>query len=324
MLPPNPSEQENPEVDDWMQLHGCWSASKVSPQCLRPEYVKYEDPDGQVHKIIAVPCERYIGNEDARGGYGSWYLSAMGGIYDEMVDNGNFDPKHPPFFILHSDGDNFGGGSEGYYGSNTAGLVAWLEQDDRFELTTVKDYLDRFPPDPEEAIHIEPGAWSGANNGDPQFMKWFTDYMEEYSPDLNSWSVLTYFQNVVHSIEDAWPNSDLRGFLERLLLLAETSCYWYYTGDDKWDYQVTNACNHGLDSIGGALSNLASCDCTAPTIFPPWVTPENPGGQAWPFEDGHLTPADRVGVVHTFIGDVSGVAKVTLVPEPVPQNRSSQ
>ncbi|HSO42633.1 MAG TPA: hypothetical protein VLR47_07320, partial [Rhodospirillales bacterium] len=199
MLPPNPAEQVNPPARDWLQLHNIWAGSKISPSLLRPEYVAYEDVDGSVHKIICVPAERYIGNEDARGGFGALqYPSVLGQVYDKITADGSFDPKHPPFFLLHSDGDNHGGGADSYYHNNTAGLVRWLEEDPRFELTTVLDYLERFPPDPAQTVHIEPGSWSGADNGDPQFMKWFSRYNEPYSPDLNSWAVLTAFQNMVH------------------------------------------------------------------------------------------------------------------------------
>ena len=76
--------------------------------------------------------------------------------------SGSFDPKHPPFFVLHSDGDNHGGGADSYYHNNTSQLVQWLGEDSRFELTSIEDYMERFPPDPAEAIHIEPGSWSGA------------------------------------------------------------------------------------------------------------------------------------------------------------------
>jgi len=201
MLPPNPAEQVNHPEDDWLQLHNIWAGSKISPNLLRPEYVQYEDPDGAVHKIVAVPAERYIGNEDARGGFGALqYPDVLGQVYDQIVATGSFDPKHPPFFLLHSDGDNHGGGADSYYHHNTGALVEWLKGDERFELTSIGDYLERFPPDPAQAVHIEPGSWAGADNGDPQFMKWFSRYNEPYSPDLNSWAVLTAFQNVVHSL----------------------------------------------------------------------------------------------------------------------------
>lgn len=312
MLPPNPAEQTNPAVDDWLQLHNIWAGSKISPGLLKPEYVGYEDADGTLHKMICVPAERYIGNEDARGGFGALqYPSVLGQVYDRIVSDGSFDPKHPPFFLLHSDGDNHGGGADSYYHHNTAGLVRWLQEDPRFELTTVLDYLERFPPDPAKVVHIEPGSWSGADNGDPQFMKWFSRYNEPYSPDLNSWAVLTAFQNMVHSLEDAEPQHPALTDVIRLMLTAETSCYWYWTGQHVWDQQVTNAANVGYGLIRDAVAAIARSDQTPPTIFAPWVVPENPGGQTW--GQGCLREAPRQGVVHTFVADISGLKRVEVV-----------
>jgi Glycosyl hydrolase family 57 len=314
MLPPNRAEQANPPADDWLQLHNIWAGSKISPSLLRPEYVEYVDPEGKSHKIIAVPAERYIGNEDARGGFGALqYGSVLGQVYDQIVATGSFDPKHPPFFLLHSDGDNHGGGADSYYHHNTGRLIEWLKQDPRFEFSTIRDYLSRFPPDESRAVHIEPGSWSGADNGDPQFMKWFSRYDQPYSPDLNSWAVLTAFQNIVHSLEDAEPDHPMLPEAVRLMLTAETSCYWYWTGQTIWDQQVTNAANLGYGQLKQSMQGLVETgrDCTPPTIFAPWVTPENPGGKKW--GQGCLLDAPREGVVHTFISDISGVTRATLV-----------
>ena len=320
MLPPNAAEQVNPAMDDWLQLHNIWAGSKISPGTLRPQYVAYEDGEGVVHKIIAVPAERYIGNEDARGGFGALqYPDVLGQVYDRIVATGSFDPKHPPFFVLHSDGDNHGGGADSYYHHNTGGLVQWLGEDPRFELTGIEDYLERFPPDPAEAIHIEPGSWSGADNGDPQFMKWFSRYNEPYSPDLNSWAVLTAFQNVVHALEDHTPQHPALPEAVRLMLTAETSCYWYWTGQHQWDQQVTNAANKGYAMVRDAIEAIAGGgtrgskgrDRTPPTIFAPWVIPENPGGKTW--GQNCLKDAPREGMVHTFVSDISGLVRVTLV-----------
>ena len=314
MLPPNRAEQVNPAVDDWLQLRNIWAGSPISPRLLRPEYVQYEDPDGQLHRIIAVPAERYIGNEDARGGFGALqYPDVLGQVYHRIVDTGSFDPQHPPFFLLHSDGDNHGGGADSYYNHNTGQLVQWLQGDPRFELTTVNDYLDRFPPDPARAAHIEPGSWSGADNGDPQFMKWFSRYDQPYSPDLNSWAVLTAFQNVVHALEDAYPGKPWLDDAIRLLLTAETSCYWYWTGQTVWDQQVTNAANQGYSQLRNEVDTLlaAGRDHSGPTIFAPWVTPENPGGKRW--GQGCLLDAPREGTVHTFVYDIAGLQRVMLV-----------
>jgi hypothetical protein len=314
MLPPNQAEQENPAVSDWHQLNNVWAGSKISPGLLRPEYIKYEDPDGKIHKIIGVPAERYLGNEDARGGFGALqYPDVLGQVYDKLLSTGGFDPAHPPFFLLHSDGDNYGGGADSYYGSNTGQLVQWLQQDSRFELISVQDYLQMFPPDPANAVHVEPGSWSGADNGDPQFRKWFSRYEESYSPDLNSWAVLTALQNAVHSLEDTGRGGEALGEATRLLLMAETSCYWYWTGQDIWDAQVTNAANKALSLCGGEVDSLVSSgqDRTGPTIFPPWVTPENPGGKTW--GNNCLRDAPREATLHTFIHDISGVKQASLI-----------
>lgn len=314
LLPPNAAEQTNPAVNDWLQLHNIWAGSKIAPSLLRPEYVAYEDPEGTQHKIIAVPAERYIGNEDARGGFGALqYADVLGQVYEQIAHTGSFDAKHPPFFLLHSDGDNHGGGADSYYGHNTGKLLHWLKQDPRFELSGIEDYLQRFPPDPAHTVHLEPGSWSGADNGDPQFMKWFSRYDQSYSPDLNSWAVLTAFQNLVHTLEDRFPEHTSLPTVLRLLLTAETSCYWYWTGQTIWDSQVTEAANRGWQELRAVLSELQTArhDPTPPTIFAPWVTPENPGGKCW--GQGCLQQAAKEATLHSFIHDISGLKSVTLV-----------
>jgi len=314
MLPPNPADQRNPRANDWLQLHNIWAGSRIAPSLLRPEYVRYEDPEGQIYKIIAVPAERYIGNEDARGGFGALqYPDVLGQAYDQIMSTGTYDPEHPPFFVLHSDGDNHGGGAESYYKHNTGAMVDWIRRDPRFDLITIQDYLTLFPPDPDRAVHIESGSWSGADNGDPQFMKWFSRYHEPYSPDLNSWAVLTALHNAVHTLEDAAADPVSLGEASRLMLTAETSCYWYWTGQTEWDAQVTNAANTAYALVKGDLDRLVSTgkDKTGPAIFPPWVIPENPGGKKW--GQGCLEDAPRKGIVHSFVHDVSGLGRVTLV-----------
>ncbi len=312
MLPPNLAEQENPPATDWMQLQNVWAASPISPSLLRPSWIRYEDADGHEFRIIGIPAERYLGNEDARGGFGALqYPSVLGQLYDKIVNHQLFDPLHPPFFLLHSDGDNYGGGADSYYRHNTEKLVEWLSTDPRFELTTIRDYLDRFPPSSSDVIHIEPGAWSGADNGDPQFSKWFSRVEDDYSPDINSWSVLTILQNAVHSIEDLDPSSPQLGAAIRLLQTAETSCYWYWTGQDIWDSQVTAAANKVYALLESELAHAARQDRTGPTIFPAWVLPANPGGQRWSQQG--LAQAPRDGVLYTLVGDISQVKSVEVI-----------
>lgn len=314
LLPPNLADQINPPSNDWIQLSNVWTGSKISPSLLKPEFIRYEDIDGTTYKIIGIPAERYIGNEDGRGGFGALqYEDVFSQVLNSITKSKSFDPHHPPFFVLHSDGDNHGGGADSYYHHNTERLAAWIKTDPRFELITIEDYLDMFPPDPLNTVHIESGAWSGADNGDPQFRKWFSNYDQPYSPDLNSWAVLTALQNCIYSLEDsATSNSDIEKAI-RLLLTSETSCYWYWTGQDIWDRQVTEASNLAFQYIKNDIDRLviSSKDYTGPTIFPPWITPENPGGLTW--GQGSLKKADKKATIHTFIYDISGINRAELI-----------
>ena len=108
------------------------------------------------------------------------------------------------------------------------------------------------------------------------------------------------------------PGSGNLSLINRLMLTAETSCYWYWTGQDIWDQQVTNAANDAYGKAKGELDAILAGgkDRTGPTIFAPWVTPENPGGKKW--GQGCLEDAPKEGVVHTFIYDISGLKRVAL------------
>ncbi len=320
MLPPNQADQENPAANDWLTLNNIWAPSKISPQLLKPCMLRYTDHAGHSSEIIGVPAERYLGNEDARGGYGALqYESVMGQIYNKIQPT--FDPKHPPFFVLHSDGDNYGGGADSYYTCNTGGLVNMCQTDARFQLITIKDYLHKFPVDPNNIVHVEAGSWAGADNGDPQFTKWFSWAEKDYSPDLNSWAVLTAFQNIVHSFEDSKLEQHLLESLQRLLYTAETSCYWYWTGQDIWDAQVTNAANKAIAIVGSNIDKLVKQDKTGPTIFMPWVRPANPGGQDW--GQNGLTEAVKEATFRTFVYDITGVKQVLLHYYSELQNKST-
>ncbi len=319
LYPPNPADQINPDPATdggaWVQLSNLWAPSRVSaPFGYQPHYAQHVNPDtGGLTRMVVVPAARYEGNEDGRGGYGAF-------LYDQVMDqyiNFNTDPDHPMFVVLHHDGDNFGGGSESYYHHNFQNMVNWVSADPDYEVSTVQDYLERFPPDVADVIHVESGAWAGADNGDPEFKKWLSDPdATGWSPDRNSWAVMTAARNRVHMAETIAPAVSTANILSgvgtntekawRWLLVGQASDYWYWDGSaEPWDSNVTRACNQAV--IHADLVIAGASDTVAPSLFPPQRDPYNPGGFEWA-----STPEPSDFAVWTYAYDVSGLAGVTL------------
>ena len=319
LFAPNPADQINPDPTDaggaWVQLNDLWAPSQVSvPFGYQPHYVQYVDPEsGQVTRMIAIPAARYEGNEDARGGYGAF-------LYDQVMNQyiaHNTDAEHPMFVMLHHDGDNYGGGSESYYHHNFQNMVNWVTGDADYNVSTVDDYLDRFPPAVDDVIHVEDGSWAGADAGDVEFKKWLGDPdAGGWSPDQNSWAVLTAAKNRVFMADDIAPATDMQHVLvgsgsntERAwhyLLVSQASDYWYWDGTEIWDSNVTRGCNQAVTFADAVIAGQS--DQTPPTIFVPQREPYNPGGYEW----GTATePSDFE--VWTFVYDVSGLANVALL-----------
>ncbi|MBI2418632.1 MAG: T9SS type A sorting domain-containing protein [Ignavibacteriales bacterium] len=301
---PNKADQLNPNPNDWVQLNGLWAPTKNSAKWGRqPHWVEYVDPaTGTKTKMIAVPADRYMGNEDGRGGFGALnYENVM-----SQLESYNTDPNHPILIVLHHDGDNYGGGSEGYYGGNFQSFVNWVQANpSRFVCSTVQDYLQMFPPAETDIIHIEEGSWSGADNGDPEFKKWLGDPdAQGYSPDRNSWGVLTAAKNLVFTAEQNDPNNANTQTAWKNLLCGEASDYWYWDGSlgGIWDTHPTRAANLAIQ----AAQLVSGTDNTPPTIFIPQREPYNPGGTEW-----NISQTSNMSV-WSYVFDKSGLQSVTL------------
>ncbi|MDD5581921.1 MAG: T9SS type A sorting domain-containing protein [Candidatus Marinimicrobia bacterium] len=298
---PNPAYQLNPDPGDWIHLNNLWAPTYVSALWSRqPHYVQYIDPEtGEKTKLIAVPADRYLGNEDGRGGFGALdYESVM-----SQLEPYNTDPNHPMLIILAHDGDNYGGGSESYYHNNFDNFISWIQENShRFQFTTIQDYLDQFPPDENDIIEVENGSWSGADNGDPEFKKWLGDPYNGYSPDWNSWAVVTAGQNAIYTADAE--NSESQTIQEawKYLMNAQTSCYWYWDGsqDGRWDSHPTRAINQAYELIAPLLTMEEN---VSPTIFYPQREPFNPGGFEWMHSQTHRD------TIWTFVYDISGLCK---------------
>lgn len=316
---PNRADQINPDPTAnggaWVQLNNLWAPSRVSvPFGYQPHLVQYVNPaTGIATQMVAVPAARYEGNEDGRGGYGAF-------LYDAVMDAYlpyNTDAAHPMFVVLHHDGDNFGGGSEAYYHHNFQNMVNWVTSDPDYDVTTIQDYLDRFPVDSGDLIHVESGSWAGADCGDPEFKKWLGDpNAGGWSADRNSWAVLTAAKNRVFAAEAIAPVSSLHNVLIgagsntekawHFLLAGEASDHWYWDGSpEPWDSNVTRACNQAVAFADLVIAGQP--DTSPPTVFLPQREPYNPGGFEWA-----MTPESSDFEVWTYAYDASGLTGVTL------------
>ena len=317
MLRVNRADQVNPAPTAWVQLNNLWAPSKVgAPESYRPSYVQHVNPHtGQISRIIGVPAARYEGNEDGRGGYGAFLYQAVMDQYRPY----NTDPARPMFVVLHHDGDNYGGGSDSYYHGNFQNMVNWVSATPNYNVSTVQDYLDRFPVPQNAVVHVEPGSWAGADNGDPQFLKWMgKPNSQGWSPDYNSWAVLTAAKNRVFTAEDLQGPANPQNVINNTgshaergwhyLTQAQASDHWYWDGTEIWDSNVTRGSNLAVQQADQALTPSAiASETTPPTVFLPQRSIYNPGA----IEFGTtLQPSDFD--VWTFAYDVSGLQSVTL------------
>lgn len=323
ILRPNPADAQNPDPGNWVQLDNIWAGTKVSaPWGYQPHYVQYVDPwsdpaSPAISKIVAVPAARYEGNENGRGGYGSFKPENVWGAHVGL----NNDASHPMLMVCHSDGDNYGmKNSSAWHDSHNLFLEMCKANAD-FDNTTVQDYLQTFPPSATDVIHVEPGSWSGADNGDPEFKKWNGDPQTDGKcPDRFSWSVLVAAQNRVilaDSLENGYSLNDVEWGIGtdtarawHYYLNGETSCYWYWDTDwgNPWNGNVTRACNQAIAEANKVLARHAGVDALGPSIFPPQRDPYNPGGYEW----NETTPQPSDFQVWTFADDASGLGRVTL------------
>lgn len=305
MVEMNKADQMNPNPNDWVALNGLWAPTQNSARWGRqPHYVQYTDPNtGITQKMIAVPADRYLGNEDGRGGFGALNYDAV----MSQLEPYNTDPNHPILIVLHHDGDNYGAGSSSYYQGNFQAFVSWLQANPtRFKCTTIQDYLDMFPPAQTDIIHVENGAWAGADNGDPEFKKWNADPTNCVSPDRNSWGVITATKNYITMAKQIAPTNPSVIQAEKYLMNAEASDYWYWDGslNGIWDSHPTRACNQAMQLVQSIVAS--GQDATAPTIWTLQREHYNPGEKEWT-----QTKASDF-TVWTFAHDVSGLQSVVL------------
>ena len=164
-------------------------------------------------------------------------------------------------------------------------------------------------------IHVENGSWAGADNGDPEFKKWLGDPdASGWSPDRNSWAVLTAAKNRVFTADDIAPAAEpgqrpdhgtgtpTERAWHYLMAGRGSSDYWYWDGTEVWDSNVTRGSNLAVAQADQVIIHFPAQETTPPTVFLPQRESYNPGGQEW-----GPAPEPSDFEVWTFAYDVSGL-----------------
>lgn len=303
--PPNASDQLNRPQPAYVSVHSQTNTVQaVGGVGLRPHWVEYRDPAtgqavtpaGKPARMLVVPTERSIGYDDSYGDRSP--ISRLGDL--EAL---NTDPAHPLLVVLAHDGDNFGASGSRYY----LETLGWVRQNpDKYVLTTIQDYVDRFPPAPADTIHVEDGSWAGADLGDATFTKWLgppyrgttIDPERGWSSDWDSWAATVAARNWVNTAKALAPAHSATKRAERFAMVGVTSCYWYWDGTHEWDAKPTLAANEAVRAARAAVGREFD-DTVAPSVFPPQRFPYNPSGPS-PF------------TVYTLAYDAGQLASITL------------
>ncbi|MCD4784649.1 MAG: hypothetical protein K8T10_12580 [Candidatus Eremiobacteraeota bacterium] len=305
LKPPNKADKRNPGKHDYETLPNDLAKTHiVSPDALRPHYIKHIDPmTGNEELMVVVPEERSLSSyiQKDRDGH------KLQEIIDKF-DKHNTDPDHPIFVLYATDGDNNGSNSGEFHRNVPVDMATRFPG--KVVFTTIQDYLDLFPPEKPElvsnengvkkysggdVIHVEDGAWWGANLGDPQFSKWIDDPgYKGYSPKNNSWAVLTAAKNEVLTADSLEPAGETKESIGNIvnrkgsetekawhdLLVGQTSCYEYWNPDNILSYSSVKGANMAVENARKVIerNDGKEKDKVGPSIFLPMHSPYNPKG----------------------------------------------
>jgi hypothetical protein len=336
---PNLADQINPAqgAGSYRSLsidRGC-SPTQVMPFGFQLHYGRYVDPDtGTESKIILAPSDQAFGWKDS---YSTWDL----GLIAPVAARNN--PAKPSLVLCAHDGDNAWSGGSSYYNEWVPQMASQATADG-YEPTTIEQFINDFPPDANDVVHVEDGGWVFADGdmGSPSFINW--NWPPSYSsnganvvdPSIgvtdkgDNWRVVIATENRVKTAQQisgitpridqvrdpgsfsTTPNAVELGWHYYLGSLDSGFVYYGCTADECLRSIVaqTNACRN-VDSI---LSNLAS-DTTPPTVFLPQRHPWNPGGQNFGVQYGYKTVTEPNSDfwVWTYAYDVSGITNVSLL-----------
>jgi hypothetical protein len=335
---PNLADQINPAqgADNYRRLsidRGC-SPTQVMPFGFQLHYGRYVDPNtGVESKIILAPSDQAFGWKDS---YSTWDL----GLIAPVAARNN--PAKPSLVFCAHDGDNAWSGGSSYY-NEWVGQMAHDATVDGYEPTTIEQFINDFPPDTGDVVHVEDGGWVFADGdmGSPSFINW--NWPPSYStsngnvvdPSIgvtdkgDNWRVIIATENRVKTAQQisgltpnldqvrdpgsfaTTPNGVELGW--HYYLGSLDSGFVYYGCHDDECQRAIVAQSNAVRNVNSYLSNLAN-DTTAPTVFIPQRSPWNPGGVNFGVQYGYktYTAPNSDFWIWTYAYDVSGITNVSL------------
>jgi glycosyl hydrolase family 57 len=335
---PNKADQLNPAQVNYQRLSidRGMSPAAALPFAFQVHYARYVDPaTGAESKLIVVPSDQALGWKDS---YSTWDL----GLLDPL--NARNNPSKPALALMAHDGDNAWSGGYSYY-MEWIGNFANQANGRGYEPTTIEQFLQDWPADLTDVVHVEDGGWVYADGdfGSPIFINWHFPPSYKNSSNINVvdpttgvsdkadvWRVIVATENRVKTaqqISGITPRIDQvrdPGSFSGTPNNVELAWHYYLAGlDSGFVYfgchgdecqRPVLAQSNAEREIGGVLSANGNQDTTAPTIFIPQRHPWNPGAQNYGVQYSYrpTTPPNTDFWIWTYAYDVSGVANVTL------------
>ena len=278
---PDASDVVNPDPGDWMWVNDIWCGCKVSPTLtLRPHVVSYGG-----REIVVFPRFRFGSGAEMNG---VWNIFSV----ISQLQQYNTDPERPFIMVIVHDGDNGWFLQDGNYWNDflLETFFRTIQEDPQYSYVKcigLTEYL-REVYDPREDsgypwkyVHVESGSWETAGTwGEPWFPQW--NYLDQDSlantleaVDQLRWQSITAAHNKYYTaLQKALDSGQVAEYqseldqAKRYLLMSETSCYFYWDGDQLWD-EKTFLCTNKVDElVSGILSDLQGVpDRTPPSAW---------------------------------------------------------
>ena len=336
---PNKADQLNPAqgTGNYQRLtidRGC-APSAAMPFSYQVHRARYVDPaTGTPSTITVVPADQAMGWKDS---YSGWDTGLIGPIAARN------NPAKPALILLAHDGDNAWSGGNSYYNE-------WVQQftsqvsSSGYEPSTVEQFLQDWPADPNDIVHVEDGGWVYADSdfGSPSFINW--NWPPSYAnangknvvdPSLGTTTKGDFWRTVIATENRVRTAQQTTGIVPRIDQVrdpgsfsntpnnVELAWHYYVAGLDsgflyygvadqlKRSVIAQNNVNREIDSTVNA--NLDQ-DTTPPTVFIPQRHPWNPGAQNYGVQYNYTasTPPNTDFWIWTYAYDASGMGNVVL------------